>query len=264
MKKNIPIVLSIAGSDSSGGAGVQADIKTLNTMKVFATTAITCVTAQNTVEVNRIIKIPASIISAQIESVRKDFNISAIKLGMLYDKEIMLAVRQSLKSLRNIPIIIDPVMISKSGDNLLKPSAIKSFKEKIVPLAYLLTPNLEEALKLTQMKRIRDEEDIKECCIKLSRLGAKNILLKGGHIENPKKSIDYLFYKRKIYRFESKRYTTVNTHGTGCTLSAAISGNIAKGMDLIKATDESKKFVTKAIKKSLDIGAGSGPLNHFP
>tara|TARA_B100001029_G_scaffold175072_1_gene176038 strand:- start:8951 stop:9745 length:795 start_codon:yes stop_codon:yes gene_type:complete len=264
MKKNIPIVLSIAGSDSSGGAGIQADIKTLNTMNVFAATAVTCVTAQNTQEVSSITKIPPSLVEAQILSVKKDFKISAIKLGMLYDKEIMAIVVKSLKSLSKVPIIVDPVMVSKSGDKLLKSNAIEFFKNEIIPIAYILTPNLDEALKLTGMREINSKEDIKKCCVKLRNLGAKNILLKGGHIQNPKKSIDYLLYNKKIYRFESKRYETKNTHGTGCTLSAAISGNIAKGIKTIKAIKESKKFVSKAIKNSLDIGNGNGPLNHFP
>ncbi len=264
MKKNIPVVLSIAGSDSGGGAGIQADIKTLNTMKVFATTAITCITAQNTKKIRKISKVSANLVEEQILSVKEDFEISAVKIGMLYDKEIMLKVSKCIKLLKDIPIIIDPVMISKSGDYLLKPSAINFFKKEILPKAWLVTPNLHEALNLSGMQSIEDEKDIRNCCVKLRQFGAKNILIKGGHLKHTKEIVDYLFHNNRIYKFTSRRYDTKNTHGTGCTLSAAISGNIAKGMHLIKATKEAKKFVDKAIRNSLRIGSGHGPLNHFP
>jgi hydroxymethylpyrimidine/phosphomethylpyrimidine kinase len=264
MKNNIPIVLSIAGSDSGGGAGIQADIKTLNTMKVFAVTAITCITAQNTKKIRKISKVSPNLVEEQILSVKEDFKISAVKIGMLYDKEIMLKVSKCIKLLKDIPIIVDPVMISKSGDYLLKPSAINFFKKEILPKAWLVTPNLHEALNLSGMQVIEDEKDIKNCCIKLNKFGAENILIKGGHLKHTKEAVDYLFHNNKIYKFTSSRYNTKNTHGTGCTLSAAISGNIAKGMHLIKAIKEAKKFVDKAIKNSLKIGSGHGPLNHFP
>ena len=264
MKKNVPVVLSIAGSDSGGGAGIQADIKTLNTMKVFATTAITCLTAQNTKQIKTITKVPPSLIELQILSVKEDFKISAVKIGMLYDKDIILKVSECLDLFKRIPIIIDPVMISKSGNQLLKPSAIDLFKKEILPKSFLLTPNLHEASTLSEMKEIKDEDDIKTCFIRLNKLGAKNILIKGGHFNSKKEVVDHLYHNRKIYKFTSKRYNTRNTHGTGCTLSAAISGNMAKGMDLIKAIEEAKRFMDKAIKNSLGIGSGNGPLNHFP
>jgi len=264
MKKNVPVVLSIAGSDSGGGAGIQADIKTLNTMKVFATTAITCLTAQNTKQIKTITKVPPSLIELQILSVKEDFKISAVKIGMLYDKDIILKVSECLDLFKRIPIIIDPVMISKSGNQLLKPSAIDLFKKEILPKSFLLTPNLHEASILSGMKEIADEKHIETCFARLKELGAKNILIKGGHSNNEKKVVDYLYYKKKTYKFASKRYNTRNTHGTGCTLSAAISGNMAKGMDLIKAIEEAKRFMDKAIKNSLGIGSGNGPLNHFP
>ena len=262
-KKDIPVVLCIAGSDSGGGAGIQADIKTLNTLRVFATTAITCITAQNTRKVLSIKKIQPKIISDQIKAVRTDFNISAIKIGMLYDESIMKVVSNALEKNRKIPVIVDPVMISKSGDYLLKPESIKYFKKKILPKSFLITPNIYEALEITGMSKIHSLSDISQCFEKFSFLGAKNILLKGGHFNDINKSIDYLYFNNKIYTFSSKRYSTKNTHGTGCTLSAAISGNIALGMDLLNATKIAKKFINNAIRDSFEIGKGNGPLNHF-
>ena len=262
-KKDIPIVLCIAGSDSGGGAGIQADIKTLNTLKVFATTAITCVTAQNTKKVVSIKKIPTKIIKDQIDAIGADFNISAIKIGMLYDKSIMKITHEALKKFIKIPIIVDPVMISKSGDYLLKPNSIKYFIKNILPKSFLITPNLHEALEITGMKKIQSIKQINECFEIFTCLGANNVLLKGGHLGNDNKSIDYLNFNNKIYAIPGKRYLTKNTHGTGCTLSAAISGNIALGMNVLNATKEAKRFINKAVKNSFDIGKGSGPLNHF-
>lgn len=264
MNNPTPIVLTIAGSDSGGGAGIQADIKTLNTLKVFGITVITCVTAQNTKEVLSIKKLPNTIISSQIDAVKKDFNISCIKVGMLYDKSIMNVVKKFLKSLSKIPVIIDPVMISKSGDYLLKPDSIDFFKKNILPESFLITPNIHEAMEITGMRKIKTKTDIEDCFKKFNSLGASNVLLKGGHFRSEKKSIDYLNFNNKIYTISGVRYATKNTHGTGCTLSAAISGNIALGMSLLDATKEAKKFINNAIKKSLKIGKGNGPLNHFP
>ena len=263
MKQNVPIVLCIAGSDSGGGAGIQADIKTLNTLKVFAATAITCITAQNTKEVILIKKLSADLIFNQIEAIKRDFEISAIKIGMLYDSVIMKVVSESLEELKTIPIIIDPVMISKSGDYLLKTSSINFFKKNIIPKSYLLTPNIHEALELTKMKRIRSHSDIEECFKRLRSLGARNILIKGGHLSNKDYSVDYLNFNNRTVSISGKRHNTKNTHGTGCTLSAAISGNIALGMDLLSATKKAKKFTNNAIKNSFNIGKGCGPLNHF-
>ena len=263
MKKNIPIVLCIAGSDSGGGAGIQADIKTLNTLRVFATTAITCITAQNTQEVISIKRQQPNIVSDQIKAVLKDFKVSSIKIGMLYDKAIMKTVTKSLKKFKHIPIILDPVMISKSGDYLLKSDSINFFVKNILPGSFLVTPNLHEASIITNMKKIKTKKDIEECFNKFTKLGASNVLIKGGHSEDKNKSIDYLSFNKKIYTISGKRYATSNTHGTGCTLSAAISGNIALGMNLLDATKNAKRFINMAIKNSFNIGKGYGPLNHF-
>ena len=263
MKKNIPIVLCIAGSDSGGGAGIQADIKTLNTLRVFATTAITCITAQNTQEVISIKRQQPNIVSDQIKAVLKDFKVSSIKIGMLYDKVIMQTVSKSLKKFKHIPIILDPVMIYKSGDYLLKSSSINFFVKNILPGSFLVTPNLHEASIITNMKKIKTKKDIEECFNKFTKLGASNVLIKGGHSEDKNKSIDYLSFNNKIYTISGKRYATSNTHGTGCTLSAAISGNIALGMNLLDATKNAKRFINMAIKNSFNIGKGYGPLNHF-
>lgn len=263
MKNDVPIVLCIAGSDSGGGAGIQADIKTLTSLKVFATTAITCVTAQNTKEVRSIKKLPVKIITDQIKAVGDDLTVSAIKIGMLYDSSIMKAVSKLLEKFSGIPIIVDPVMISKSGDYLLRPESIKFFIKNIIPKSYLITPNIHEALKITKMKKIESIVEIEECFNKFISLGASSVLIKGGHLSNKKTSTDYLYFNKKIYTISGKRYITKNTHGTGCTLSAAISGNIALGMNLLIATKKAKAFVSKAIKKSFNIGEGHGPLNHF-
>ena len=263
MKNDIPIVLCVAGSDSGGGAGIQADIKTLTTLKVFATTAITCITAQNTREIVSIKKVSPKIISDQIAAVFNDFHISAIKVGMLYDASIMRVVSESLIKFPEVPIILDPVMISKSGNYLLKPDSIKFFIKNMIPKSYLITPNIHEALEITKMERIQSKVEIEKCFNKFLGLGASNILIKGGHLANKKTSTDYLYFDKKVHTISGTRYLTKNTHGTGCTLSAAISGNIALGMNLLKATKKAKDFVNKGIKESFNIGEGHGPLNHF-
>ena len=182
---------------------------------------------------------------------------------MLYDKAIMKTVTKSLKKFKHIPIILDPVMISKSGDYLLKSDSINFFVKNILPGSFLVTPNLHEASIITNMKKIKTKKDIEECFNKFTKLGASNVLIKGGHSEDKNKSIDYLSFNNKIYTISGKRYATSNTHGTGCTLSAAISGNIALGMNLLDATKNAKRFINMAIKNSFNIGKGYGPLNHF-
>ena len=264
MKDSVPVVLCIAGSDSGGGAGIQADIKTLNTMKVFATSAITCVTAQNTKEVLAINNLLPDIIRQQISAIKNDFNVSAIKVGMLFNKQIIKIVAKSLSEFKGVPIIVDPVMISKSGDFLLKKNSIDYFKEEIIPKSFLITPNIHEAKIISNMDTIETLSDIKICCDKFRKMGAKNVLIKGGHLNDDIYAIDYLSINNKLTKLSSKRHNTKNTHGTGCTLSASISGNIAKGMDTLKAVRLAKNFTNRAIKNALNLGMGHGPLNHFP
>tara|TARA_B100000282_G_scaffold56799_2_gene37453 strand:+ start:6139 stop:6936 length:798 start_codon:yes stop_codon:yes gene_type:complete len=263
MIKTVPQVMTIAGSDSGGGAGIQADIKTLNSISVYGSSVITCVTAQNSKSVNEIFRIPDKTIENQINTVMSDFKIKNIKLGMLYDSKIMKVVIKTLNNYKNLQIVSDPVMISKSGDHLLKESAINFYKKNILPYCYLITPNIHEVNKLFNCK-ITNEENLLKYIKKIYEQSSINILVKGGHLSKTKYSNDYLIFNNKIYKYESKRYNTINTHGTGCTLSAAISGYLAKNYSLPNAVKKAKEFVSIGIKKSLDIGSGCGPLNHFP
>ena len=232
-------------------------------MQLFSVTAITCITAQNTKKIRKISKVSPNLVEEQILSFKEDFKISAVKIGMLYDKEVMLKVSKCIKLLKDIPIIVDPVMISKSGDYLLKPSAINFFKKEILPKAWLVTPNLHEALNLSGIQTIQDEKDIKNCCIQLNKFGAENILIKGGHLKHKKEVVDYLFHNNKIYKFTSSRYNTKNTHGTGGTLSSALATCLSQKKNIVKSCNISLRYVDKAIVSAPGFGKGFGPLNHL-
>ena len=254
-------VLIIAGSDSSGGAGIQADIKTVTALGCYAMTAITAVTAQNTNGVKSIIPINPKEISNQIEFTAKDIKPNAIKIGMLNSKKVILAVIKSLKKININKIVLDPVMVAKGGAKLINSQAIKDIKNKIIKKIFLITPNIPEAELLTKIK-INSTDDMIVAGKILLKLGAKNVLIKGGHL-NSNQMNDILLNKKIVKVFKSKKYTTKNTHGTGCTLSSAITANLSCGKDLIKSCELGIKYVNEAIKSNLNLGKGNGPINHL-
>ena len=254
-------VLIIAGSDSSGGAGIQADIKTVTSLGCFAMTAITAVTAQNTTGVKSIVPIKPEQISNQIEFTSKDIKPNAIKIGMLHSKQVIYAVIKSLKKIKNKKIVLDPVMVAKGGTKLINDKAISEIKKKLINKILLITPNIPEAELLTDTK-INSVNDMIKAGQLLINLGAKNVLIKGGHLKS-EKMYDILLNKRTIKIFKSKKYSSKNTHGTGCTLSSAIAANLSCGKDLIKSCELGIKYVNEAIKSNLNLGKGNGPINHL-
>ncbi len=256
--KDIPTVMVIGGSDSGGGAGIQADIKTLASIGVYGVTIITAVTAQNTLGVDEIFPIPPKIISAQIDSVTRDFNINAIKVSVLYTKEAIELVHSKLKNW-DVPRIVDPILKSQTGFNLLDNTLIVYYKEKILPITDILTPNIYEAEVLTGIK-IRSRRDVEKSLKELKELGVGTVVLKGGHLSGSE-SIDYIYDGYKLWEIKAPKVDTKNVHGSGCVFSTAIAGYIAKGLDVKKAIKEAKKLITMAIKFSLNIGRGNGPVN---
>ena len=254
-------VLIIAGSDSSGGAGIQADIKTVTSLGCYAMTAITAVTTQNTTGVKSIIPIKPEEISNQIEFTAKDIKPNAIKIGMLNSEKVILAVIKSLKKININKIVLVPVMVAKGGAKLINNQAIKDIKNKLIKKIFLITPNIPEAELLTKIK-INSTDDMIVAGKILLKLGAKNVLIKGGHL-NSNQMNDILLNKKIVKVFKSKKYTTKNTHGTGCTLSSAIAANLSCGKDLIKSCELGIKYVNEAIKSNLNLGKGNGPINHL-
>ena len=254
-------VLIIAGSDSSGGAGIQADIKTITSLGCYAMTAITAVTAQNTTGVKSIIPIAPKEISNQIEFTSKDIKANAIKIGMLHSQQVISAVMKSLKKINVKKIVLDPVMVAKGGTKLISNKAIADIKKKLIKKILLITPNIPEAELLTNTK-IKSVKDMIKAGELLINLGAKNVLIKGGHLRSEKMN-DILLNKKIIKIFISKKYKSKNTHGTGCTLSSAIAANLSCGKDLIKSCELGIKYVNEAIKSNLKFGKGKGPINHL-
>ncbi len=254
-------VLIIAGSDSSGGAGIQADIKTVTALGSYAMTAITAVTIQNTTGVKSIVSISPKEISKQIEFTSSDIKPDAIKIGMLHSNEVVLAVIKSIKKIKISKIVLDPVMVAKGGAKLIDNKAISTIKNKLLKKVYLITPNIPEAEILTKSK-INSIDEMIIAAHKLLNLGAKNVLLKGGHLKS-KKMYDILVNKKEVKIFENKKYTTKNTHGTGCTLSSAITTYLSCGKLLKKSCYLSIKYVNQAIGSNLKYGKGHGPVNHL-
>ena len=254
-------ILTIAGSDSGGGAGIQADIKAISANGGFAMSAITSVTAQNTVTVTDAFDLPIQLIEAQLDAVFTDFDVISVKTGMLSSSMIVETVARKLREYTPQSIVVDPVMISKSKFPLLKAEAINSLRLSLIPLATLLTPNVYEAELLAEQE-IRSTEDAKSAAKTIAKLGCKAVLVKGGHLNN-EKAVDVLYSDNDWSLYEADRIETENTHGTGCTFSAAIATHLALGKDLIGAIQASKVYITNAIEHALDIGQGHGPTNHF-
>ena len=254
-------VLIIAGSDSSGGAGIQADIKTVTSLGSYAMTAITAVTTQNTTGVKSIVPIKPKEISSQIDFSAKDIRPNAIKIGMLHSKQVIQTVLKSLNKINVKKIVLDPVMVAKGGAKLVNNTAIIYIRNKLIKNIFLITPNIPEAEILTKIKINSTKDMIKAGKILIS-LGAKNVLIKGGHL-NTKQMNDILLNKKIIKVFRNKKYSSKNTHGTGCTLSSAIATYLSCGKDLIKSCELGIKYVNDAIKSNLNLGKGNGPINHL-
>lgn len=260
-----PIVLTIAGSDSGGGAGIQADIKAISATGGFACSAITAITAQNTLGVDAIFPIPLEHVEKQLDAVFRDLNVIAVKVGMLADAEIIRIVSAKLRQYQPAFLVVDPVMVATSGDLLLATDAITTLKETLIPLADLITPNLPEGVALTGHALPQCEEEMNAMIDALRQLGAKAVLLKGGHLEQEENSTDLLITADRVERFSTPRIATHNTHGTGCTLSAAIASYLAQGHSLHSAVQHGKHYISQALLHAdeLEIGQGHGPVHHF-
>ena len=254
-------VLIIAGSDSSGGAGIQADIKTVTALGGYAMTAITAVTSQNTTGVSSVVSINPREVSKQILFTCKDIKPNGIKIGMLHSSNVITSVANALNKVKTSKIILDPVMVAKGGARLINQSAIKTLKYKLIKKVYLITPNIPEAEILTKTK-IRSLEDMIRAANILLKLGAKNVLVKGGHMK-AKHMEDVLLNRKEIKIFKNRKIKTRNTHGTGCTLSSAITTFLSCGKPLKKSCELGIKYVNHAIGSNLNYGKGHGPINHL-
>jgi hydroxymethylpyrimidine/phosphomethylpyrimidine kinase len=259
-----PVALSIAGSDPGGGAGIQADVKTFAALGVYGTSVLTALTTQNTQGVTGIHDVPPDFVAAQIAAVFSDFDVRATKIGMLSHAEVIVAVAAALERYRAANIVLDPVMVASSGASLLAPAAIDVLRRLLIPRARVITPNLPEAAALLDAPLARNETDMRLQAERLLALGARAVLIKGGHGEGAE-SVDLLVEPMATARLAADRIATRNTHGTGCTLSAAIAAGLAKGLDLATAVGEAKTYVTAAIAGAdrLGVGAGNGPVHHF-
>jgi hydroxymethylpyrimidine/phosphomethylpyrimidine kinase len=259
-----PIALTIAGSDSSGGAGIQADLKTFSALGVYGASVVAALTAQNTKGVSGVYAVPADVVTAQLDAVFSDLRVGAVKIGMLANAEVIDAVAAALERWSGPNVVLDPVMIATSGAPLLQPQAVETLRRVLIPHALLLTPNLFEAAALLDASPAANEAEMRDHAERLMALGPSAVLIKGGHGKGPE-SADVLVDKTQAVRFAAGRVATTHTHGTGCTLSAAIAAALAKGRDLRDAVREAKEYVTAAIAAAdrLQIGSGRGPLHHF-
>jgi len=258
------IALSIAGSDSSGGAGIQADLKTFAALGVYGASVITALTAQNTLGVSAIHDVPADFITAQLDAVFSDLDVRAVKIGMLGRGAAVEVVARGLSRHKAKNIVLDPVMVASTGASLIAPGGADALRQLLIPRALIVTPNLPEGAALTGASAARNEQEMEIQAREILSLGPRYVLIKGGHGEG-EESVDLLIGQGDVVRFSTKRIATKNTHGSGCTLSSAIAAGIAKGLDTVAAVREAKSYVAAAIAAAneLHIGHGNGPLNHF-
>ncbi len=261
---NTPIALTIAGSDSGGGAGIQADLKALSALGVYGASVITALTAQNTQSVTAIHDVPADFIAKQLHAVLDDLTVNAIKIGMLSRVTVIKRLSDVLDEYAHIPVVLDPVMIAKSGDALLQPDAVDALVEHLCHRASVITPNIPEAARLLRCDEAKTLEQMQEQAFRLSEVVNGAVLLKGGHLE-ASHSTDLLVLDGKIRQFEYPRINTRNTHGTGCTLSSAIAAGLAKGLDIEQSIEQATHYVHAAIAAAdtLHVGHGHGPVHHF-
>lgn len=258
-----PVALTIAGSDSGGGAGVQADLKAMEANGVFAASALAAITAQNTETVAEAHDLPPSLVAAQIDAVADDLDVRAAKTGMLSAPEIIETVADRVRAHDLQPIVVDPVMISKTGFKLLQDEAIDTLREELLPLASVLTPNAHEAAHLTDVDPIDTVDDLRTAAEALYEMGPDAVLVKGGHLAREEEAVDVLVDGTDVHTFAAPRIDTPHTHGTGCTYASAIAANLAKGHDLQAAVARAKRYVSGAIRHALPLGHGRGPTNHF-
>jgi len=263
-KYKYPVVLTIAGSDSGGGAGIQADLKTISALGCFGTTAITAITAQNTLGVSGIHPIPVEFVKSQIKAVMDDLRPSVIKIGMVHSAAQAIGIAEALGDYKNVPVVFDPVMVASSGDHLLAEDTIATFKKVLFPLAKMVTPNLDEAAILADME-IKCIDDMKAAAVRIMQYGPYSVLIKGGHLKGTDLFDVYLDQNGVEHVYSSKKINTINTHGTGCSLSSAIVSFIALGNDHNQSISKSKIYIQHAIEQGKDVktGEGHGPLNHF-
>ena len=259
-----PIALTIAGSDSGGGAGIQADLKTFSALGVFGCSAIASLTAQNTLGVQGVLPVPPAFVQLQIQSVLSDINVGAIKTGMLAQADIIAAVAESLTAYPQLPFVLDPVMVATSGDRLLAEDAIQTLIEKLLPLATVITPNLHEAAVLLKTSVAINVAQMQLQGEKILALGARAVLMKGGH-SDAEQAMDLLITAAGTEAFSAPRLLTKNTHGTGCTLASAIAAGLAKQLSLRDSVKQAKEYLHNALvhAEKLHIGQGSGPVHHF-
>jgi len=259
-----PVALTIAGSDSSGGAGIQADLKTFAAFGVYGASVITALTAQNTQGVRGVHPVPAEFVTAQLEAVFDDLDVAAVKIGMVAELDIVKAIAAGLSRWKPRQVVLDPVMVATSGDRLLSPDAVKCLRSDLIPRARLITPNLPEAAALLEEGVASDEAAIADQGRRLLAAGAQAVLIKGGHGQG-RESIDYLFTQGSVTALPAPRIATKNTHGTGCSLSSAIAAGLAKGETLEQAVRHGKTWITAAIAAAdrLGVGKGHGPIHHF-
>ena len=258
--KPIPKAMTIAGSDSGGGAGIQADLKTFAALGVYGASTLTAITAQNTVAVTSVHELPVDLIAAQIDAVVTDIGVDAVKTGMLSSAAIVETVAAAVQRHALVNLVVDPVMIAKSGDALLRPEAVNALRDRLLPLAAVVTPNLPEAETLTGLSLTTDA-DIRRAAEQIVGRGARAVVVKGGHRDGP--AVDLFYDGVRFQEFTAPRLYTRNTHGTGCTFAAAVAAGLAQGQDLMAAVAQAKDYVTEAIRHSYPLGQGHGPLHHF-
>jgi hydroxymethylpyrimidine/phosphomethylpyrimidine kinase len=253
--------LTVAGSDSGGGAGIQADLKTFHQFGVFGMSAITAITAQNTLGVAGVYPLPTEAIASQMEEVLRDIGADAMKTGMLFNAEIIEVVAEKIRAFQLSKVVVDPVMVAKGGAKLLLDEAIDAIKKHLLPLTLVVTPNLPEAECLTGLT-IKDVDRMKEAAKMIHAMGARHVVVKGGHLDS-EEIVDLLYDGEAFHFFPHRRVDTKNTHGTGCTFSAALTAELAKGTELPKAVERAKKFIVEAIATAPKLGNGHGPTNHW-
>jgi hydroxymethylpyrimidine/phosphomethylpyrimidine kinase len=258
----VPVALTIAGSDSGGGAGIQADLKTFAFHRVHGTSAITCVTAQNTLGVTRVDALPPEAIIAQIEAVVGDIGVRATKTGMLLNRDIIQAVAAQISRFDLHPLVVDPVMVSRTGAQLIDDEAVTALRDALIPMATIVTPNRYEAQLLSGLE-LHTVDDMRAAAQRIFQLGPSAVLVKGGGMSGQLRGVDVWYDGKEFSTLQTASVETENTHGTGCTLSSAIAANLALGKDPFCATRAAKDYVTRSLEHALAIGQGSGPLGHF-
>ncbi len=252
--------MTIAGSDSGAGAGIQADLKTFAAFGVYGTSVLTAVTAQNTLRVTDVLELPTTLVASQIDAILSDIGTDAVKTGMLSSSAIIDVVADKLREHRLANVVVDPVMVAKSGDKLLQDEAVEAMRTRLIPLAAVVTPNAPEAQVLTGRK-VESLDDARTAAGELVRMGARVAVVKGGHLQGP--ATDIMFDGREFRAFTHQRIATTSTHGTGCTFASAVAAGLARGTPVRDAVSQAKAYVTAAIRNAFPMGNGHGPLNHF-